>query len=376
VFTKGVGLVVGIRGDTKHLQGSLKTAERDVKGFTGKVGTLATGLLTLGAIKVGVDFLGGAAAEADRVADATTRLNAQLGPLAADLIDVSDEFHEIGLSVPDFQTLAANFADIATGLGISDPLIAAFADDAVRTAGAIALIKDLDPEDVIRLLGQAAGGSARAMRTLGVNVTDAEAAERALLDTGKKNVKALTDGEIAAARMALILEELAPVVDDVTTAEADLETRQKTLGAKWETFTSRVGQAVEGPLADLVQWFIDMTNAIPGAIKGFEMLDDRVRDLQLQAAEALKPLGDLWQQMMDLRNLGPFGGGLIPNFGTGHSAFADSSTGGIGEGGRTTVPININIYGDPAVVEAVVVRTLRTHFRHNGNAVVFTTQER
>lgn len=304
----GVGdsrIVVKIIGDAKSLTGALNTADRSI-GRTAK--NLAVGAVALVGVKEAFDFLGESNKEADRLADATQRVEIQLGDLSGQLIETADDFSKLGQSKQDILEMEAAFADIATATGIADPVIASLADNVAATAAAVALLGDQDPATVVDLIGKAAGGSEKAMKALGVSLTDSEVAARAMADTGKTNAKTLTDQELAAARLELILEQLKPKLDAATTGTGDLEQRQGELGARIETLQAQLGEKLAPALADVLGFINDEIAAIPGAIEGWKMLGAAIENFGRTALGPLGNVRDALEGILDL--LGQVAGGI------------------------------------------------------------------
>jgi hypothetical protein len=80
----------------------------------------------------------------------------------------------------------------------------------------------------------------------------------------------------------------------------DLKGKQAQLGAQWDNFTTSVGQALEGPLTDLLTFINDEIAAIPHAIEGFEKLG---RVIQTSSEDALAPLARVNDALGDLGDL-------------------------------------------------------------------------
>jgi hypothetical protein len=352
---------VNIIGDAKGLQTELGKADKGMTGLTASAGKLV-GALALGAAAAGVAEFGQTAlAEADRLGDATTRLELQLGELSGELIEAAGNFTKLGLSSQDVLELEAAFADTARSLGLADENIVQFADDAAATAGAIALLTDMDADKVIDLIGKAAGGSARAMRELGINLSDTEVEARALADTGKTSAEALTESELAAAAYALVLEKLEPRLAAVAEGSGDVEQKQAELQAKWEDLTAKIGQGIEGPLTDLLAWIIQ-------GIEGWELfgkwvasVEDDVRDLLGPIATAVQLLNDL---VNALRQVDAFGNFDIPSVtrNTGSGSGSGSSWG-------NNVTLNV-VPLDSADTERAVIEALKDYEARNGDRAV------
>lgn len=293
---------VHIKGDAKGLKTALGTADKDVAGFAKKA--LGVGIALVG-VREGFEAIGDTLNEADRLGDAMARLDLQLGgDLAKNVADVAGNFSKLGLSKQDVLELGANFADVATALGIADPKIADLADNVAATAAAAGLLNGEDPATIVDQIGKAAGGSEKALKALGVNLSDAEVEARALKDTGKLTADALTDADRATASLELVLEALKPKLDDATTGTGDLEQKQSELQAKVETLSGQLGTALEPALEGVVDFILDMIDAIPHAIDGFEMLGERIEGF---ARTVLGPLGnvrDVLQAIDDALNPG------------------------------------------------------------------------
>ncbi len=264
---------VSIIGDAKKLSGAIKDADRSTKGLlssSAKVGLATLG--GLGAVAAGTEFIQDAIGEADRLGDATARLNRIIGETdTAKIAAVAEDFTKLGLSKQDVLELSANFASIGIAAQLSAPEIAALSDDVAATAAAMSLVDDegRDAAAFVDLIGKAAGGAEKPLKELGISLTDAEVAARAMAVTGKSNAEALTESELASARLALILEKLKPALNDATTGTADLEQKQRAMQAQIETLSGKIGQQLEPALVavlDGISEIIDELGDWPGAI--------------------------------------------------------------------------------------------------------------
>jgi hypothetical protein len=299
-------ILVKILGDAKGLTGALTTADAGLGGTAKK---LAGGLIALGAVKLGFDALGDALDQADRLGDATSRLDLQLGALAAPLEATAGGFAKLGQSRQDMLELEATFADIGTKAGIADPLIAGSAEQVAKIAAAASLLGDQDAATIVDEIGKAAAGSSKPLGDLGVSLELADVQARALADTGKTSAKSLTDNELAAARLELILEQLQPKLDDVTGSSADLEGGQRALQARIETLSGSIGDKLSPAMAGVLQFINDEIDAIPGAIQGWQLLGKAIEDF---GRFALGPLGNVRDA---LGGIGDLQGNIIRQLG-------------------------------------------------------------
>lgn len=307
---------VNVLGDARSLQRAAGDSEKAVGGI-GKAAKVAGGIIA-GAFAADalLDFAQTALGEADRIGDATARLEAQLGDLSGPLIEAAGNMEKLGQSRQDVLELEARFTDLATAAELTDKQIAAGAASASEAAAALALLGlgGGDAATVLDLIGKAVGGSAKPLKELGISLSDTEVEARALADTGKDSAEALTDNELAAARLALIMEKLQPRIAAVTQGSGDLEQRQAELQARWETLTGKIGQGLEGPLTDLLEWIlhgIDGWEAMSGAIRDVNQDLDRIEG---QAGDVVRVLRELLRLISQV----PFvpGAGLLGQFGT------------------------------------------------------------
>jgi hypothetical protein len=275
---------VDITGDAKDLQKAVGTADKSVGGLASSISGKG---LVIGAAFAGAGAAAGAFAleaigEADRVGDAMTRLEGNIGDdLAGAIEDVSSDLHDLGLSKQDVLELAAAFSDAAVAAGLSDDKIGALAPKAAELAGAMSLITDLTPDEVIAAIGKAADGSDKALKVLGINLSEAEIEARALQNSGKDTPAMLTDTEKAAAGYELVLERLAPKLADVTEGTGDFESKTRELDAKLEELTGKIGGHIEGPLTDLLDW----------ALAGIEGFEDLGKVMEKDAAVGVEVFG-------------------------------------------------------------------------------------
>ena len=345
---------VNIIGDAKSLQKAAATSEGAIGGMNKKI--LAAGSVIAGAFAADaiVDFGQTALKESDRVGDAVSRLEGQLGDLAKPLIDNAENFARIGASEGDILELQARFADLALEAGLAEDEVAGLAEETATAASAMALLTDQPADFWLDQIGKAADGSDRALRDLGISLTDASVEARALADTGKDSADALTAGELAAARYALILEELQPRLVEITEGSGDLEQKQSELNARWETLTGNIGAGLEGPLTDLLGWIL-------AGIDGWAMLSDKIGGFDKAIQDALTPIArmidaqreligvlltsiNLLQQLLGLG--GQVGGSLSAG------AIGSGVSSGIGKGAST---VNLNVQGgSPEVIEQAV----------------------
>lgn len=348
---------VNITGDAKSFQKAARQSEK----ASGRISSSAkaAGLVLAGAFTVAAvtDFAQSTLAEADRIGDATTRLEAQLGDLSKPLIAAAGDMEKLGQSRQDVLELEARFTDLATAAQLSADQIAAGARPASEAAAALALlgIGGGDAATVLDLIGKAAGGADKPLKELGITLTDAEVEARAMKDTGKANAEALSEQELSAARLALVMEKLAPRITAVTEGEADLEQKQGELQAKFETFTGKVGEGLEGPLTDLLTFLIDTGEEAGNAADALRRVETVFDNVGGAAQEQIDDLRDFLNMLKQIAQFFP-GGGAI-SFGVG----LVGTSGGTRPSNHAPRPgITVQVQGgSPEVVEQSVLKAIQ-----------------
>lgn len=265
---------VTILGDAKALNTAIATADGKIKNFARNAGgALVGGFVAFRAIDAGFDTLSGGLDNADKLADALARIEGTTTPeFARQIHDIAFNMTEIGLSAPEVGTLAANFTDLATAAKVSEPTILAITPQLLEIASAIAATTGKTVDEVINDIGRAAGGNQKGVQDYGIIVD-----------------KALNPD----ARLVDIIDQLILKFPDAKTAADDLAGSQEELNAKWDNFTTKLGEALEGPLTGVVDWMNDMVDAIPSAMDGWGMLGDRIGDVAKNAVNVLRPVLDI-----------------------------------------------------------------------------------
>lgn len=296
---------VSIIGDAKKLVGALGDADKATGGLLkSSAKSIGTTLVALGAVREGFQFLQDSTREADRLADATTRINLALGDYASLVKDNAGSFRKLGLSTQDVLEMSANFSDFAIKAGIGVETVARFGDEVAATAQAVSLLGDQDAASVVDNIGRAAGGAQKAMAALGLNITDAAVVARAKLDiwadSGRKVTGAITDADKATARLELIMEALNPKLQEATNGTQDLEQAQAELGAQVEELQGKLGGPLSDALLQVTSFINDEIDAIPHAIAGFEALGKGIEDFGRVALTPLANVADALRGILSL----------------------------------------------------------------------------
>lgn len=283
-----------IVGDARKLVGALGKADKATGGLVGSAAKLAGGLFVADkAINTAFDFVQGGLNEFDRLGDAITRVDISLGVLGPNLQKTAGNFERLGQSKQDMLELEANFVGLGTAVGILQAPLQENAENAAATAAAIALLDDSDPTAVIDQIAKAANGNAKAMEALEISVNEADVRTLAYKQTNKSLNDTLSEGELATARMTLVLQALKPKLDAASTGTMDLEQHQKQLQAKLETFQAQLGEAVTPVLIDFFEGLEVVGNELGNVEKGLKDFGDSVTAMARTVAGPLGNLNDL-----------------------------------------------------------------------------------
>ena len=271
---------VAIVGDSKKFQKAVGQADKSAKNLGTSMRRTAigigAGIAGLFAVSKVFDVVGDAVNEADRLGDATANLNRIIGSVnTAKIAETADDFLKLGLSSQDVLELSVGFARIARAAGLSRGKIAKYATDVSATAQAMALVdeKGRTAATWIEIIGRAASKPAttRSMAALGLNLKETRVQAEALSATGKKSADSLTKQELAAARLKLIMEGLAPVLKDATANMSDLERQRAEMGARLEEGLGKFGVAITPGLIEIMDWLLKIVDEIPKWVEWFKL---------------------------------------------------------------------------------------------------------
>jgi hypothetical protein len=183
-----------------------------------------------------------------------------------------------------------------------------------------------------------------------------------MADNGYASADAITDADLAAARLDLVLEGLAPTLKAVSEGEADVEGKARDMQARFETLQGDIGRHLEGPLLQLLEWVDDLFVGLSVVTPGVDALGKAIGGAADFAAEALGPFARLADLIGDVGEaLGIAGGGggsrrLVSPMGPFGPSFSVPAK---------SVTVNIN-GGDPVEVERETARALRGISGRNG----------
>lgn len=300
----------GARRELGQLEGSVTRASKSSEIMTGalrRIGPMALDMgLDLARSAANWAFDGIEMAETAQVIAGS--FDTTFGPAAQGLREDMDELRlAMGLSEVEFQGMATNLGQVATGTGQTREEAALFSAELITMAGDIAAFNgDVgESEGVLNKMAAALRGEFDPLEAVGVVLKQADVNQRAMSNSGKTLESDLTALEKQMATLELITESLG---DES--------------GALAEQFGSTAVKANEA--------------------------EARLEDLQAEAGEALIPLKEMWVdlQLKLIPALSDLGGALntvggfladIDNLFTGAGAAARGFADRVSDAGRRAI---------------------------------------
>jgi hypothetical protein len=361
MFGKGVGLIVSIAGDSKELSKALNVAGVDIKGFgTDTLATAAKVSVVAGAaVAAGAAIFGMAKAAADDRAEQQKLEAAIASAGAATAISTQQVNDAIAAgqdkAFTDTQTRdALQSLVLATGDVTSATSLLAQAQDIARFAGvdlatasdAVAKAAAGQDTQLARLLPGLEKG-ATATDTL-ANASKAAAGQADLYAKSAEGMQARAGDSFSELSETIgeVFLPVLPIIIQLIKLFGQLISAVLPILVPILKVVASVLTVVGNVLSVVVGWIIKLVNWI---------------------TEAIGKIGDF------VAKLNPLSGIKLPSLpflnstGTpaGVSALQTSAGGSSVAGG-----VQINIYGDPSVIEAKVTKALRDYARRNGSAAV------
>lgn len=127
-----------------------------------------------------------------------------------------------------------------SGMGMDE--VADKTIDLTKRAADMASVFNTDVSDALTAIQAALRGEADPIERYGVKVSAAAVQQKALADTGKQAASALTDQELAAARLALIFEQTDAVAGDFANTSDGLANKTRIANARMEEMQATIGE--------------------------------------------------------------------------------------------------------------------------------------
>ena len=239
----------------------------------------------------------------------------------------------LGLNKTMAREMTATAGAIVQGMGMSKEASAAFSVQMVKAAGDLQSFHNVPIADTFTALRAGLTGETEPLKRFGIVLSAADVQMRALSDSTHKNKEALTQEEIAAARLNLILEKMGPALGDVDRTQDSTANRARKLAAEWENVRIELAEKLMPAFASVVEVLTENKQAFSDLGTAMARLIDTVgphigkffQDVAVEAEKLRKELQALktvWEFFAGKKITGPaadardlYGPGGIPRAG-------------------------------------------------------------
>lgn len=281
---------VNIIGDSRPLERAFSRSSRATKEFAGTLGAVDRGLAKVGAGRAA--FIGGfagagAAIIAPKVintlmdaVDAASDLNEQItknqqvfGASSAAVLKWSETTSKsIGVSRRAALEASGTFGNLFTAIGIGGADAERFSERLVTLAADLASFNNANIDDVLTAIRSGLVGEIEPLRRYGVLLSAARVEQVALAETGKDNVRALTDQEKAHARLSIIFRDSTKAQGDFARTSGGLANQQRILKAQVSDLQANLGRLLLPAMVKVTGALVDATGGALKLIDGLERL--------------------------------------------------------------------------------------------------------
>lgn len=307
-------LEVEIVGDASSLQRALGSAGKSTSTLSRGFASLAKAGVLVGAA------LGGAAAIGiKRSIDAASDLTEQVNKANVVFRGSQEQVLKwskgletsFGLSQRAALEAAGTFGNMLVPMGFARKEAAAMSEQMVELAGDMASFNNASPEETLLAIRAGLAGETEPLRRFGVFLSAARVEQEALIETGKKSTKQLTEQEKATARYNLILKDTADTQGDFArSAGGSVANQVRILKAQFEDLAASLGQVflpiALGVLKFLNQRLVPALTAVAGGVGDFI---DKLRTGLSRAPTFSARLNVVFSNVQELA--GKFVGGVI-----------------------------------------------------------------
>lgn len=288
--------VVGDDRDAQRMYDRMQRGARQTERSIGGTSRALTGLNALSNVAGrGGGFTGGTAAAAGaaiattailKATAAASALNEEISKSQQVFKDSADDVlawskttaSAIGLSQTAALRATGIFGNLFSAVGLSSQDSADMSKGLTQLAADLASFNNANVDDVLLALRSGLVGEAEPLRRFGVLLSEARVQQKALADTGKSTVDALTDQEKAMARYEIILGDTTLAQGDFDRTSGSLANQQRILRAETEDLTATMG-GVFLPVVQLT--VISLTGLVGGTnnlIGAFASLRQKIDD--------------------------------------------------------------------------------------------------
>ena len=312
---------VEILGDSRDLERAFDRSSKAAKDFNRQVtGGTMRAELGFGSLRKQALGLAGGYLAVDTAArllgaglatsvEAASNLNEQISKSQVVFGSSSGEIEDwskttarsIGIAQDQAIEAAGSFGNLFRTVGLGGAPAAEMSRTLVQLAADMAAFSNTDPADALLALRSGLIGEAEPLRRYGVLLSETRVQQAAMAETGKTNVKQLTNQEKALARYRIILEDTKTAQGNFAQTSAGFAQQTKILQASFRDLSAQIGNVAIPVLTDLVQMlndgitvggqFAHALGEIRAALPLPEIVDEHASGVLKEIAIQLSPAG-------------------------------------------------------------------------------------
>ena len=205
----------------------------------------------------------------------------------------------VGLSTQAAEEAAATFGNLFVAMKIGQKPAADMSVGLVKLAGDLASFNNVSPEQVLADLRSGLVGEVEPLRKYGVALNAASVEQEAMRETGKRNVKQLTEADKVTARYNLILKNTTTAQGDFARTSAGQANSQRILNAEWKNAQAQFGKALLPAMLtgvkvgnQLLGTFTDLDSASHGMVTNVALAGGALAATAIAGGKAIKMARD------------------------------------------------------------------------------------
>lgn len=293
-------IYVELEAKIGKLKSGLKQGEQAIEGYRKKLDNFvkAHGV----AIAAGVAAFTGFVVKATKAASDLQETQAKFDTVFRGSTREAESFAQelqtgYLLSETASKQFLASIQDTLVPMGIARERATDLSAEVVKLAADLGSFNNVPTADVVRDLQSALVGNTETVKKYGIVLRATDIQQRALVETGKENVKQLTQAEKVQAAYNIILEGSADAQGDVARTSDSYANRVKFMQAQLENFMTTLGELTIGPMTSFVTALTNMTkrlndsvNVIKNASTQFGGFGEVLKSVALEGLRGLAKL--------------------------------------------------------------------------------------
>jgi hypothetical protein len=191
-----------------------------------------------------LDFAGEAVQSASDLEESTSKATVVFGTFFDEIEAFAATAPQaLGLANAEALEFAGTFGNLFTALGLSQEAAAQLAPEIVQLGADLASFNNIEVTDALDKLRAGLVGEAEPLRALGVNLTAAATAAKAVELGLADSTTSVSEAAKVQARYALILEQTSNAQGDFARTSDSIANRQRSIAAEFENARAAIGEA-------------------------------------------------------------------------------------------------------------------------------------